>query len=237
MPSAAIMSAGHSGAQEFFLLLARAELLEHRQGDFRLHHQRHVDAAAIGIGHGFQVGRGGPPIQAQAAPFRIDTDAEQSQVRGLLEKLSREDAGVVPLFGVRRDLFAAEPFHGLADHFVFFGEVRKFLFGFGGNRNLAHDSVLLRADLDQHLAGRDHLPGLDQDRLDSTVDCSSDRLFHFHGFQNHQGSPVFTCCPSLTRMRRTWPGMGELAVSCWLALAGARMTRETCWMTLEPFEE
>src|ERR1700682_3896350 len=86
---------------------------------------------------GFQACSRGPPVLPAAAPFGMDANAEEAQIGGLLEQLTRKDARVVPLLGVGRDLLAAEALHGLPDQLVLFGEIRKVDFGFL-NCGLAH---------------------------------------------------------------------------------------------------
>ena len=73
-----------------------------------------------------------------SAPLGIDSDAEQTEIRRFLKQLAREDAVVIPLLGMRRDLFAAKPFDGLPDHLVLFGEVRVVLLCFARYGNITH---------------------------------------------------------------------------------------------------
>ena len=180
------LAAVDSRTQELVLLLPRSEFGQHRQRDLGLHHERHAYAARIGIRHGFHVGGAGPPIQAQTAPFRIDADAEKTQVGGLLEQLAREDAA--------RSHSSAWGAISSRQNRLTVCLIMSCSSVKCGNSLLTSVAIamslilrsLLSADLNQHLAGRHHLPGLHQDGLDHTVDCSANRLFHFHGLENYQ---------------------------------------------------
>ena len=88
-------------SQELPLDLVAADLIENRRRHVALNHQAQVHAGVVGVVELLRVGHGVPPVEPHAAVGRVHADAEQTQIGCLLEDFAREDARLVPLFGMR----------------------------------------------------------------------------------------------------------------------------------------
>ena len=109
------------GFEELALLLVVAELAN-GVADKRVVH-RHDDAGGRAARGDFFHGDGiAQVVQAGAAPFLIDGDAQKAQLCQLFDLLGRKLAGLVGLVGNRRQLVFGEPPRGVQNHLLRFIE-------------------------------------------------------------------------------------------------------------------
>jgi hypothetical protein len=113
---------GDGGAQELFLLLARADVVDDRRGHVRLDQEAHGDARRVVARELLGLDDAHPEVAAAAAELLAEVRADDAAVAGPLEHLVGEQLRLLPRVGVRSELLLGEVADLLAKELVLFGE-------------------------------------------------------------------------------------------------------------------